>query len=213
MQVRTLTSQTPAHGGVTAAWQQRAGGLCLPASAAAVAGHASSAGSGSCRELAAAAGLRPFSSSARESLQGAAQRIKLAASSSAEAVRAAGSAVARVPGAVYGALPASAQRLISASQSPSSFHRVLSLQLTAFWQHYGNALLAGGAGAACYLLWRGLCRVAQVRCPGTQCWMQHACVSLLAGPCARCVTSRPRLWLLTPLPASLSCPPPPPRTG
>lgn len=39
---------------------------------------------------------------------------------------------------------------------PGAVNRVLSLQLTAFWQNHGNAAIALGAAGACYGLWRAL---------------------------------------------------------
>lgn len=50
-------------------------------------------------------------------------------------------------------------------QSPGAVNRVLSLQLTAFWQNHSNAVVGVGAAAACYGLWRGLVRTSQVRSP------------------------------------------------
>ena len=41
-------------------------------------------------------------------------------------------------------------------QMPGAVNRVLSLQLTAFWQNHSNAVVAAGAAGACYALWRGL---------------------------------------------------------
>ena len=105
-----------------AAWQP-GGGLrwllrspSLPAAAAAAAGGASGA--------ARAAGRRAYSSSSsgggggstRETLQGAAQRFKAAAASSADAVKAVGGAVSKAPGAVYKVLPTSAKQLVNAAQ-------------------------------------------------------------------------------------------------
>ncbi len=46
--------------------------------------------------------------------------------------------------------------LLPAPQMPGAVNRVLSLQLTAFWQNHGNAAIALGAAGACYGLWRAL---------------------------------------------------------
>lgn len=105
---------------------------------------------------AAAAAPRPYASSALESLQEAAAKIRKAAASSAEAVKSAGSSISHAPDAVYNALPKPAQQLVNAAQMPGAVNRVLSLQLTAFWQNHGNAAIALGAAGACYGLWRAL---------------------------------------------------------
>ncbi|KAI7844150.1 hypothetical protein COHA_002285 [Chlorella ohadii] len=103
-----------------------------------------------------AAAARPYAASALESLQEAASKIRKAAASSAEAVKAAGSSISHAPDAVYNALPKPAQQLVNAAQMPGAVNRVLSLQLTAFWQNHGNAAIALGAAGACYGLWRAL---------------------------------------------------------
>lgn len=112
LQEHTLCTHSTAAGGAAAAWQH-AGGLRLPAAAAAT----SHAGKGtSSVAAAAAAGLRPYSSNARESMQEAAQRIKKVATASGDALKAAGGVVSRAPGALYQVLPTSAKQLVNAAQ-------------------------------------------------------------------------------------------------
>lgn len=45
---------------------------------------------------------------------------------------------------------------------PGAVNRVISLQLTAFWQNHSNAIMGVGAAAACYGLWRTLVRTSEV---------------------------------------------------
>lgn len=90
-----------------------AGGL-LRGPAAAAAAAPSGGGVG----LAAALGVaRPYSGSAKETLSEVAHRVRSIAERSAGAVKAAGSAAARAPGALYRALPKSAQQLVNAAQA------------------------------------------------------------------------------------------------
>ena len=71
---------------------------------------------------------------------------------------------------------------LSLAQSPGAVNRVLSLQLTAFWQNHSNTIVGVGAAAACYGLWRALIRTSQVRCPG-------ACICCLLPPACCCCSS------------------------
>lgn len=88
------------------------------------------------------------------------QRVKSAAASSASAAKAVGSSVAHAPDKLYHALPQSAQQLVNAAQRPGAVNRVLSLQLTAFWQNHSNAIVDVGAAGACYALYRALAAAA-----------------------------------------------------
>ena len=63
---------------------------------------------------------RPYAGSALESLQEAAAKMRKAAASSAEAVKAAGSSISHAPDAVYNALPKPAQQLVNAAQVGAS---------------------------------------------------------------------------------------------
>ena len=40
-------------------------------------------------------------------------------------------------------------------------NRVISLQLTAFWQNHSNAIIGGGAVLLCYAIWRTMYRTSQ----------------------------------------------------
>lgn len=105
---------------------------------------------------------RPYSSSTRETLHDAAERVRTAASTTAHAVKVAGDAVAKAPDAIYRALPTSAQRLVNAAQTPGAVNRVLSLQLTAFWQNHSNAIFAAVAAGGVYAGWRAMLRTSEL---------------------------------------------------
>lgn len=85
----------------------------LPRGPAAAAAAASLGGSSGQAALSLA---RPFSGSAKETLSEAAHRLRSIAERSAGAIKAAGSAAARAPDALYRALPTSAQQLVNAAQ-------------------------------------------------------------------------------------------------
>ncbi|EFN54793.1 hypothetical protein CHLNCDRAFT_134758 [Chlorella variabilis] len=95
-------------------------------------------------------------------MQEAAQRIKKVATASGDALKAAGGVVSRAPGALYQVLPTSAKQLVNAAQTPGAVNRVISLQLTAFWQNHSKAIVGLGAATLCYALWRTLYRTSQL---------------------------------------------------
>eukprot|EP00887_Chlorella_sp_A99_P007729 scaffold20.g7729.t1 len=97
-----------------------------------------------------AGSARAYAGLPQPNLQEAAQRLKEVAS----AVRAAPEALARAPSALYRALPGPARQLVDAAQTPGAMHRVVSLQLEAFWQHHSSKVLAAGGGVLVYALWR-----------------------------------------------------------
>lgn len=160
-QAQALCTQSTAAAAASA-WQ-RATGRHLPGAAATLARGSSRCCSMGAAEGAAVVGLRSYSSSTREKLQQAAHRIKSAAASSADALKAAGRVAGRAPGALYQVLPASAKQLVKATQTPGAVNRVISLQLTAFWQNHNKAIVGTGAALLCYLLWRAMYRTSQVR--------------------------------------------------
>ncbi|KAI3438198.1 hypothetical protein D9Q98_000635 [Chlorella vulgaris] len=158
-QAQALCTQSTAAAAASA-WQ-RATGRHLPGAAATLARGSSRCCSMGAAEGAAVVGLRSYSSSTRETLQQAAHRIKSAAASSADALKAAGRVAGRAPGALYQVLPASAKQLVKATQTPGAVNRVISLQLTAFWQNHNKAIVGTGAALLCYLLWRAMYRTSQ----------------------------------------------------
>ena len=47
-------------------------------------------------------------------------------------------------------------------QTPGALNRVVSLQLTAFWQRHSGTIMAVGGGVLCYAIWRAMYRTSQV---------------------------------------------------